>query len=285
MIEDREVLYDMFKNDQLDMLDVRGKYIKKAKDDGYYVKKYLDGVTEYIEFNMDSDILKNKNIRKAIACVIDKHELCSTVLKDEYQEAKILTNPVVKNGKDITYKKSTLSHEKSIKRARELFEEGLKEIGVYGDINLKMLINDSEDSRERAMYYIDSIEENLGIEVELEAVTFKEKLVRHKNCDFDVEVVCIAPDYNSPITYLDMLGGNNSQTYINSEYDDLLESAKEQLNDKKRVAIFNKLENIIINDVPVYPLYYRNVHYLVKNNLKDVLRGPFENFNMYYAHY
>lgn len=285
MIADKEVLYDMFKENRLDMLDVRGEYIEKAKSDGYYVKRYLDGVTEYIEFNMNSDILKNRNIREAIVYVINKSELCNNELKDEYQEAKTLTNPIVKNGRDISVRRANMRNEERIDKAKGLLKKGLRELGISYDVQLTMLTNDSEDSIKKANYYIESIKENLGIEVKLEAVTFCEKLIRHKNCDFDMEIVCIAPDYNSPITYLDMLGQNNSQTYINKEYDKLLEAAKEELNDKKRVAIFNKLENIIINDIPLYPLYYRKVHFLVNNNLKDVLRGAFENVNMYYAHY
>ncbi len=285
MIKDEEILYNMFKQNKIDMIDVRGEYIKRAKDAGYQVKNYLNGATEYLEFNMNSDVLKNRNIRKAITYVIDRNELCNTVLKNECIEANTFTNPVVLNGNDITVKKSNLNKKQRIKKAKELFNRGLKELGNIGDINLKLLTNDSENSIKRAKYYAENIEKNLGIKISLEKVTFKEKLIKHKNCDFDIEVVCISPDYNSPITYLDMLGENNSLIYINNEYNKILENAKQELSNKKRMEMFKKMENIIIDDVPIYPLCYRNVHYIVKNNLKDMVRCAFEEFNMYNAGY
>ena len=114
---------------------------------------------------------------------------------------------------------------------------------------------------------------------------FGEQLQKYRNGDFDIAIVKLAPDYNSPITYLDMLSSNNSLTYKNEIYDELLTMAQCETNDKKRVEMIKEMENIISRDVPIYPLYYRHMYYIVNTKIKDIVKGAFRDLDMYYAHY
>ena len=78
-------------------------------------------------------------------------------------------------------------------------------------------------------------------------------------------------DYNDPNTFLDMFvtgGGNNHAGYANKAYDDLIEAAKKERNTKKRFAIFQKAEDILLEDLPVLPIYIYARNYLLSKDVQ-----------------
>lgn len=282
-----EVEYKLFKQHKLDMIDVTGDILENAINDGYTVKKYLDGVTIYLEFNVNNMYLKNRNIRKAITNAIDVEEVCNNILKNGDIKAQALTNPVVKDGSIVVASQSKNLKKQQIGLAKEYLNMGCRELKIANtqDIEIGLLTQDSDTAIKEANYYKECIENNLGITVNLISLPFKENISKYKNGDFDLTVVCVSPDYNSPISYLDMLSTSKSLTYQNDTYDNLLEMAKYETNEKRRIEIFKEMENIIATDVPVYPLYYRHMNYIINPKIKDIERGAFREFDLTYAHY
>ncbi len=72
-------------------------------------------------------------------------------------------------------------------------------------------------------------------------------------------------DYNDPMTFLDMWttgNGNNNTGWSNKEYDKLISDAGKELNTKKRLAIFQKAEAILLDELPVLPIYIYKRNYL-----------------------
>lgn len=288
MVKDEQLEYSLFKDGNLDIMNVVGDNLNQAINDGYTVKKYLDGVTVYLEFNINSNILKDKNIRDSITYVIDKDELCDDILKNGDIKATTLINPVVKSGSEIDIQKHKITNKKQrLNLAKSLFEAGIRQLGIsnLNDVSITMLAQDGEISTKEALYYKECIEKNLNVSVNLITLPFGEQLQKYRNGDFDIAIVKLAPDYNSPITYLDMLSSNNSLTYKNEIYDELLTMAQCETNDKKRVEMIKEMENIISRDVPIYPLYYRQMYYVVNTKIKDIVKGAFRDLDMYYAHY
>lgn len=287
MIPDINTEYDMFKENKIDMINVSGANLQKAINDGYIVKKYPDGVTVYLEFNMNNRYLKNKNIRKAITTVIDRDEVCKNILQTEGKKAQTLTNPVVKDGNLVSKLQSISNKKPQVEKAKEFLRQGCRELGITdkNSIELSLLTQDSDAAIIEANYYKRRIENNLGIKIKLESLPFDENLTRYKDIEFDISLVCMSPDYNSPITYLEMLSKGKSLTYQNDKYDNLLEIAKYETNDKKRIEIFKEMENILADDVPIYPIYYRYMNYIINPKLKDVEKGVFKDFDVKYAHY
>ena len=287
MVSDLNEEYKLFCENKLDMINLVGDNLEKAVNDGYTVKKYLDGVTVYLEFNVNNRFLKNKNIRKAISNAIDVEEVCNNILKNGDKKAQTLTNPVVKDGNLVAISQSKNIKKRQIGMAKEFLNMGCSELGIINskNVEISILVQDSDTSLKEATYYKECLESNLGITVNLIVLPFKENLSKYINGDFDMTVVYVSPDYNSPITYLDMLSKNNSLTYQNDKYDNLLEMAKYETNEKRRIELYKEMENIIATDVPIYPLYYRHMNYIINPKIKDVERGAFKEFDLNYAHY
>lgn len=64
--------------------------------------------------------------------------------------------------------------------------------------------------------------------------------------------------------------GFNYTHYHNPEFDTLYEKSHEELNDKVRYSYYQKMDQLLIEDAPVVPLYYDQVVRLVQNNISGL---------------
>jgi len=60
----------------------------------------------------------------------------------------------------------------------------------------------------------------------------------------------------------------NYTRYKNPAFDKLYELALEETNDSLRYALYRQMDQIVIDDAPVVPLWYDEVIHLVNNNVK-----------------
>ena len=68
--------------------------------------------------------------------------------------------------------------------------------------------------------------------------------------------------------------GFNYTHYSNPAYDKLFEQAREELNAVKRYSLYQEMDQLLINDAPIVPLYYDQVVWLVHNNVMDLTSNP-----------
>jgi oligopeptide transport system substrate-binding protein len=83
-------------------------------------------------------------------------------------------------------------------------------------------------------------------------------------------------DYLDPNTFLDMFvtGGANNQTgWSNARYDDLIAQAAAEDDPATRMALFFEAESILVDELPVIPIYFR----VSKNMVRPYVRGFYGN--------
>lgn len=68
--------------------------------------------------------------------------------------------------------------------------------------------------------------------------------------------------------------GFNYTHYSNAEFDALYEKSHEELNDKKRYAYYQQMDQLLLDDAPIVPLYYDQVLRLVQNNIRGLTSNP-----------
>jgi oligopeptide transport system substrate-binding protein len=68
--------------------------------------------------------------------------------------------------------------------------------------------------------------------------------------------------------------GFNYTHYVNPEYDLIFEEAQTELNTARRYKYYQKMDQILINDAPIVPLYYDQVVRLVHNNISGLTSNP-----------
>ena len=118
---------------------------------------------------------------------------------------------------------------------------------------------------------------NLGITVELVNQDWKVYLSRERSGDFQISRAGWIGDYEDPNTFLDTLmpgRGNNKTGWANLEYEKLVNQANEIQDTEKRFALLREAEKILIDEMPIIPIYT----YVRQYQLSDDVKGLYPNY-------
>ncbi len=133
----------------------------------------------------------------------------------------------------------------------------------------------------------EQLRKNLGLNVTIEVLTITEWRARRNSLDFDVCFGGWGPDYNDPMTDLDLMmstNGNNHTGYADADYDALIESTKIERDAAAREQIFVQAEMKLAEDMPVIPVYWRHEDYAASEKLVEgYARKPFQAYNFIYT--
>ena len=118
-------------------------------------------------------------------------------------------------------------------------------------------------------------------------MTFKNRLARMTAKDFDIVMALWSPDYNDPMTFLDLWetgGGNNHTSWSNAAYDELLNKVRTEANPETRMGYLYEAEKILMQEQPISPIYWRSRAYAVSDKIESgVVRTAFQNVNLKYV--
>ena len=99
----------------------------------------------------------------------------------------------------------------------------------------------------------------LGVEIGLANQEWKVYLDSQDTLNYDLCRAGWIADYTDPNTFMDMWvtgGGNNDTGWSNATYDALLDESAKVSSDAERFAIYQKLEAMLADEVPIIPLYF-----------------------------
>lgn len=214
---------------------------------------------EFLNLNMTlPKYANNAKLRKALAMAIDREDLANIVLGAGQTPLYGVVTPTIENGKykDIKYSWASLSQEKRIAEAKELYKQAGFSANKPLEITLKYQTN---DLYKKVMIAITSMwQKNLGVKVTL--VNEERKMLSQdwKNANYDIAQGTWGADYNSVTTYIPMFicnNGNNRSHYCNPKYDALVAKAEATSDPKQQTALYKEALNIVMNDMPIIPLY------------------------------
>ena len=213
--------------------------------------------------------LDNVLIRRALNLAVDKSVICDNILEAGQKPASSLVPP----GMD-GYMPG-LCGEYDVEEARRLLAEAGYP-GGKGLPTITILYNTSEGHRLIAERIQSDWKKNLGLDIELENQEWGVYLDRIRNLDYQVCRNGWVGDYADPNTFLDMFvtGGENNQTgWSNLEYDRLIGLATTQTDPAERMETLRRAEQILMDEMPVIPIYF----YVSANMVKPYVKGFFGN--------
>ena len=226
--------------------------------------------TYFYRLNTKNPVLTDVRVRKALAYSIDRKKLVEKVTKCGQIPAYSFTPPG-----SAGYQPDT-----EIPFDPELAKQLLVEAG-YGPGNefpkLEILFNTNEDHRKLALAIQQMWQQNLGVNIVLVNQDWKVYLAREMIGDFQVSRAGWIGDYEDPNTFLDTLRpnrGNNKTGWENEEYDRLIEQANSENNQEARYALLGKAEKILIDEMPIIPLYT----YVRSYQLSSDVKGYYPNY-------
>lgn len=279
-ISDNAAAFNAFKNNEVDVTSVTVDQAKEFEKDPRLVSNN-DGSVWYLLMNQKNKALNNVKIRKALLMAVNRDELTQVVLNGTGVAAKTFVPAGIGmkglNKADFTEEVTTTIPQFNVEEAKKLLAEGLKEVGITELPALEMIFNDSGNNKLIAEYVQESLNKNLGVNLQLSAMTFQERIARMKQKDFDFVLAGWSGDFKDPITYLDLFvtnGGNNNGSFSNARYDELVEIIKSTADQSVRYPAMVELEKIISEEIPVGVLYHRERKYLINPRVKGLKLIP-----------
>jgi len=247
--------------------------------------------TYYYNLNNDKKPFNNKKVRQALVYALDRQTIVDKIAQGGQIPATGIVPPGLldENGED--YRKTTgdfIGYD--LEKAKALLAEGLAEEGMtVEDFNAQgfvLLYNTSEAHKKIAQAAQEMWRTNLGLELGLENVEFQVKLDREKAGDYDISRAGWIGDYSDPMTMLDLFytdGPFNDANYSNPEYDRLIDIAKSTADQKVRFDAMREAEKILMEDVPIVPVYFYTQPYAVKPYVTGIYKIPINYPTITYA--
>ena len=248
--------------------------------------------TNYIEFNLNSDVLKNKKIRKAISFALNKQEITQKVFGET--RGKIgdsgITHPYIpnyrKNGvngysynSDTAKKLILKSGFDSIRPLQlDVSEDDYKSIGIADEIRFQL-------------------ERELGIIVEINIVPERYKIEKARYAKGDMYISKSKANFSSPEDFLNIFYGKtvpqsleipsfpNTTRFSNKDFDRTLDRARKSIDEENANKSYAAAERLLMEECPIAVLWYEESNRLINSNIKGLSLNQIQYIDFSRVHY
>ena len=211
--------------------------------------------TYYYRLNVNRPPFDDVRVRKALGLAIDKAEIVERVTRSGQRPATSFVPDVMSD--DVDYTPGRCGEYDPEEARRLLAEAGFPE--GRGLPPVEILFNDVEAHQAIAELVQAQWQRNLGVNVQLAKMEWSAYQSRTRARDYMVSRAAWIADYSDPNTFLDMFvtdGENNQTGWGNPEYDRLVREAREQADVAQRMRMFHDAEQILMDEMPIVPVYY-----------------------------
>jgi oligopeptide transport system substrate-binding protein len=276
LIDDESTSLTAFEAQEIDIIETvpTAEVPKLMAEDPRFMIFPQDAVY-YYSLNTKVAPLDNVKVRQALALAIDRKAIVETVTKagqfpahsmvpaTDYDADGNIFN--VKSGFHIFKEDGTADVEK----AKALLAEAGFADGK-GFPEMELLYNTSEGHKAIAEAIQEMWKQNLGINVKLanqEWAVFQDTRTNH---DFQIARGGWVGDYSDPMTYLGMFITGSTMNYgewSSAAYDSAIAASK-KLTDQARFDELYKADKVLMEEMPVIPIYYYTDSTMVQEYVK-----------------
>ena len=290
VVKDSNTAANLFATKKLDDAVLTGEIAKQhAKDKDYVGDK--QGRTTYLDMNEEKvPDFKNLKLRQAVAMAINRDEFANKVIGDGSFGISTITpensgsNP--KTGED--FSKEAAKESKSVqtydlKKAKQLWAEGLKEVGKSGE-DVTLTTDDTDVAKKSAEYLQSALEQLPGMKVSISSVPFKTRIQRSLDGSAQFILSGWQGDFPDPISFLDLYTTGNTYNFShwsNKQYDDLIKASRgtDANSETKRYDDLLKAQELLSKESPVATLYQTVQGHLRNPKLKGATFSPANMYN------
>jgi oligopeptide transport system substrate-binding protein len=250
----------MFRDGQLHLTETvpldKIEHWRTKQADSYYENPYL--AVYFYRINVTHPQLKDPRVRHALSLAIDREAITKNIMKAGQSPATGLVPPVA------GYTGPGLVKFDPVEARRLLAEAGYPDPSTFPRFDI--LFNVSESHRTIAEAIQQMWNKNLGLNVGLNSQDWGVYLDAQQRLDFNVSRAAWTADYPDPMTFLDMWttgNGNNMTGWSRPEFDALIAQARTIRDTGERFTVLKEAESLLLQDMPVIPLYIYVRNYLV----------------------
>lgn len=283
--QDQTVLVEMLEKGEIDILQDFSYALtdKISAVKGMEIVNLASLEWEHLDFNLNNRILQDKNIRQAIAYAIDRQEIINTVFGGQ---GEIAHTDIP--SQSWAYNQNVKKYNRDLNKAKQLLEDsGWKDTDGDGALDkggtkLQLRFSTSQGyiSREQVQQLIVKQLNQVGIEVLVENYPndiLLGDILRNQNFDLILYAFIANTDpvnYNLWHSSQIPPAGQNYLGYKNPEMDVQLDLALNNPNLDVRKQALHKTQEILMEDLPVLPLYFRPRMNAAKQEIKGFEPNP-----------
>lgn len=276
-VQNQETALAMYEDGELDYVEIPSASADKYKDEA---EVFRNGNVDYFYFNCggENKAMTNKNFRLALNYALNRNDYNTLVNNDLYAPS----NDIVFSG--LTGVNSTWGEESTLEsypldgdetKAKEYLDAAMSELGVSSpsDITVTITTTDSDSAKKQAEVCQEMWQKALGINIEIEQVTYNECLSRQQSGDYEIAWGGWVSDYDDPYSYLELFKSDspyNYSNYKNEKVDELLNASQQEIDVAKRMDLLHQVDQIIVDDAAFLPQAEREVHFLIRDGVEGL---------------
>lgn len=253
---------------------VSEKYDKKVFDGNNY-DEYHTKIAGLI-FNLDSEYLKKREIREALAKSINREAYAVSLQEGLVPAFGIIPDGVTVQGR--SYR--DLSPDRALSvydvQAFNIWDRALKSNGFYSVDNIKITVPDSFADKELLYNITGQWQEELLFYCGVEIVSQTEYDSKIKNMDYDIALIELEADENSVFDYLNYFCESDLfKNYSNAKLISDINRIKTSRSLTDGVEKIKNAESDIISDYVFIPLCYESEYFVYSSDSSDFVYYPF----------
>ncbi|WP_180271208.1 peptide ABC transporter substrate-binding protein [Fredinandcohnia onubensis] len=290
MINDPNTEYQSFKKGELDWAgaptsSLPTDVIPTLEKEGTLQKSPIAG-TYWFKFNINKEPFQNENLRKALSYSINRKAIVENVTQGGQIPAMALVPSAILKENEKGYFKDN-----DVDAAKEHLQKALDELGL-SDVSelpeIALSYNTSEGHQKVAQAIQDMWRKALGIEVTLNNAEWNVYLDNIDQGNFQIGRAGWLADFNDPVNFLEIFTvpqGNNDTGWTNETFNNLLAQAAKETDKEKRLGLLKDAEKLVLDEMPIAPIYFYTNNWVQNDNLKGVVISPLGDVQYKWAYF
>jgi oligopeptide transport system substrate-binding protein len=269
---------NQYERGELDVISVGIDYIDRILDpkdplhDDLRIVPQID--VWYIGFNCAMPPFDDAHVRRAFAYATNKQSIADIVYNKMVVPAKGILPPGMPGyNPDL----------KELPYAPDLAADEMVE-SSYGDASELPPIVLTVTGAGTGEMLKEMYSQVLGVDIEVQVVDWGVFLQGLDAQQYQMFSLGWIGDYPDPQNFLDLMfhsqSAYNHSAYSNADVDSLVEMARVEQDESKRMQLYQQAEQLVIEDAPWIPLYHSAAYYLVKPYVKNLEITAQETMNL-----
>ena len=276
MVTNGEADYAAYRNNERDWTLVPDADVQAVRNDPQLKNEsheYTELTTFWLIMNNAKKPLDNPSVRKALSKAIDRSAMIRDVGAGVGKPATSMIPPGMPGyqadlGKDIDF---------DANGAKQLLSDaGFSDPSQFPQMHFRFATTSANQAR--AEFIQAQLKQNLGINIVLDSMEAKAYQAAFKDKDFDLAFGGWGADYPDPQDWMASLFGckasNNKFNYCNQQFDQASAKGDTGTDLNQRLQAYAEAQKILVQDLPVAPLFYRGRMVLVKPWVQNMVITP-----------
>lgn len=267
-----------------------GKY---AHDDNRNIYRYVSRDYDFIGFNFNNPMFKNKYMRQAVAYAFPKENILDTVYLGYgvmthtpiHPNSWIYEENVVPYSFDINMSKTILKNNGWVdSNGDNVLEQTVD--GIAKDLEISILINEESMIKKQIANRFQSMLMEVGFRVTIDSVPFD--TYQNKFMKKDYDIVIASWKMSKALNLSEILHSTGRINYIgynDSETDLLLNSAYSAVGEEEKAVAYSRLQQRLADELPYISIAYRSSGLVINDGVGGIIspvsENPFKNIELW----